>query len=81
MGVWPGVELPSGVTGIFAAFLPDYLDPKNREFTEWVWCNFLESEFASGQLQQMPVRALGGLNKVQEAWNLLKEHKSALAHG
>ncbi|KAK4895544.1 hypothetical protein LTR27_006327 [Elasticomyces elasticus] len=75
MGVWPGVELPSGVTGIFAAFLPDYLDPKNREFTEWVWWEFLESEFASGRLQSVPVRALGGLDKVQEAWNLLKEHK------
>ena len=30
MGVRAGVELPSGVSGFFAQFVDDYLDPKNR---------------------------------------------------
>jgi NADPH:quinone reductase-like Zn-dependent oxidoreductase len=75
MGVRAGVELPSGVSGFFTQFLDDYLDPKNREFTRWVWWDFLESELASGRLQLVPVRVLGGLDKVQEAWDLLKEGK------
>jgi NADPH:quinone reductase-like Zn-dependent oxidoreductase len=75
MGVRAGVELPSGVSGFFTQFLDDYLDPKNREFTRWVWWDFLESELASGRLQLVPVRVLGGLDMVQVAWDLLKEGK------
>lgn len=75
MGVRAGVELPPGVNGTFAPFMEAYLDPKKREFTQWVWWDFLESGLASGRLQQMPVQILGGLDKVQEAWNLLKEGK------
>jgi hypothetical protein len=51
-----------------------YLDPKTRDFTTWVWWDLLESELASG-LQPVPVQILGGLDKVQEAWNLLKAGK------
>ena len=75
MGVRPGVELPPGVSGFFAQFLDDYLDPKNKEFTRWLWWEFLESEFASGNMKFMPVRVVGGLDKVQDAWDLLKEGK------
>ncbi|KAH7063940.1 putative alcohol dehydrogenase [Paraphoma chrysanthemicola] len=75
MGLRPGVELPTGVQVYFAAIMNVYLDPKTRDFTEWVWWDFLESELASGRLQPVPVRVLGGLDKVQEAWNLLKEGK------
>ncbi|GKT68693.1 hypothetical protein ColTof4_01116 [Colletotrichum tofieldiae] len=75
MGLRAGVKLPPGVNGTFAPFLEAYLDPKKREFTQWVWWEFLESELASGRLQHVPIRILGGLEKVQEAWNLLKEGK------
>jgi NADPH:quinone reductase-like Zn-dependent oxidoreductase len=75
MGVRAGVELPAGVSGFFRQFLDDYLDPKNAEFTQWVWWDFLESEFASGKLKLVPVHVMGGLIKVQEAWDLLGEGK------
>jgi NADPH:quinone reductase-like Zn-dependent oxidoreductase len=75
MGVRAGVELPAGVSGSFRQFVDDYLDPKNAEFTQWVWWDFLESEFASGELKLVPVQVIGGLSKVQEAWDLLKEGK------
>lgn len=75
MGVRPGVELPKGVEGNFVPIMDVYLDPKTRNFTTWVWWDVLESELASGRLQQIPVRVLGGLDKVQEAWNLLKAGK------
>jgi NADPH:quinone reductase-like Zn-dependent oxidoreductase len=75
MGVRAGVKLPSGVSGFFAQFVDDYLDPKNRAFTQWLWWDFLESELASGGLRLVPVQIIGGLNKVQEAWDLLKEGK------
>jgi NADPH:quinone reductase-like Zn-dependent oxidoreductase len=75
MGMRTGVKLPAGVRGFFRQFLDDYLDPKNVEFTQWLWWDFLESEFVSGELRLMPVQVIGGLNKVQEAWDLLKEGK------
>ncbi len=75
MGVRAGVELPSGVNGVFAQFVDDYLEPKNADFTQWVWWDFLEHEFASGELKLVPVHVIGGLAKVQEAWDLLKEGK------
>ena len=75
MGVRPGVELPSSVEGKFVAMMDVFLDPKSRDFTTWVWWDFLEGELASGRLQPVPVHVLGGLDKVQEAWNLLKAGK------
>ncbi|KAH7400099.1 chaperonin 10-like protein [Cadophora sp. MPI-SDFR-AT-0126] len=75
MGLRPGVELPPGVQGNFVAIMDVYLDPKTRDFTTWVWWDFLETELASGRLQPVPVQILGGLDKVQEAWNLLKAGK------
>ncbi|WQF90193.1 Putative NAD(P)-binding domain superfamily, trans-enoyl reductase [Colletotrichum destructivum] len=75
MGLRAGVELPPGVNGAFTAVMEPYLNPKKREFTEWVWWEFLESELTSMRLQHVPIRILGGLDKVQEAWNLLKEGK------
>jgi NADPH:quinone reductase-like Zn-dependent oxidoreductase len=75
MGVRPGVSLPLGVSGSFAQFLDDYLDPKNEEFTQWVWWDYLEDVLATGDIQPLPVLVLGGLSKVQEAWNSLMEGK------
>jgi hypothetical protein len=75
MGVRAGVELPLGVSGFFAQFVDDYLDPKNAEFTQWLWWNYLESAFASGELNLVPIQVIGGLTKVQEAWSMLKEGK------
>ncbi|KAJ9651881.1 hypothetical protein H2201_009252 [Coniosporium apollinis] len=75
MGVRKGVKLPDGVTGFFAQFLDDYLDPKNKEFTQWVWWDYMEDALATGSIKLLPVVALGGLSKVQDAWNLLKEGK------
>jgi NADPH:quinone reductase-like Zn-dependent oxidoreductase len=75
MGLRPGVELPPGVQGNFVAIMDVYLDRKTRNFTTWVWWEFLESELASGRLQPVPVQVLGGLDKVQEAWDLLKARK------
>jgi NADPH:quinone reductase-like Zn-dependent oxidoreductase len=75
MGVRPGVTLPPGVTGFFAQFLDDYLDPKNQEFTQWLWWDYMEKGMESGELKPFPVGILGGLNKVQEAWNLVQEGK------
>lgn len=75
MGVRPGVELPSSVEGKFVAIMDVYLDPSSLDFTKWVWWELLEGELASGRLQPVPVHVLGGLDKVQEAWNLLKAGK------
>ncbi|KAI4681710.1 uncharacterized protein J4E84_007305 [Alternaria hordeiaustralica] len=75
MGLRPGVELPTGVQANFVPMMDVYLDPKTRDFTTWVWWDFLESELAAGRLQPVPVQVLGGLDMVQEAWNLLKAGK------
>jgi NADPH:quinone reductase-like Zn-dependent oxidoreductase len=75
MGVRAGVTLPSGVSGFFAQFLDDYLDPKNEEFTRWVWWDYLEDVLATGDIQLLPVQVVGGLSRVQEAWNSLREGK------
>jgi hypothetical protein len=45
------------------------------EFTQWLWWDFLEREFASGEMKLVPVHVIGGLAKVQEAWNLLRDGK------
>lgn len=75
MGLRPGVMLPPGVHGYFAQFLDDYLDPKNKEFTEWLWWEYLENVLQSGKLKFLPVRVVGGLSQVQEAWDNLREGK------
>jgi NADPH:quinone reductase-like Zn-dependent oxidoreductase len=75
MGVRAGVDLPPGVSGFFRQFVDDYLDPKNMEFTHWLWWDFLERKFASGEIKVVPVHVIGGLAQVQEAWNLLKDGK------
>ncbi|KAI4703580.1 hypothetical protein J4E89_010001 [Alternaria sp. Ai002NY15] len=75
MGLRPGVELPAGVQANFVPIMDVYLDPKTRDFTTWVWWDFLECELAAGRLQPVPVHVLGGLDMVQEAWNLLKAGK------
>jgi NADPH:quinone reductase-like Zn-dependent oxidoreductase len=73
MGMRPGVTLPQGVTGLFAQYIDDYLDPRNAEFTQWLWWDYLENALQSGKLQLLPVRTVGGLTQVQEAWDLLKQ--------
>jgi hypothetical protein len=77
MGLRPGVKLPEGVEGKFAQYVDDYLDPKNKDFTEWLWWEYLEQALREEKLRVVPVRTLGGLSKVQEAWNLL--HKGAVS--
>jgi NADPH:quinone reductase-like Zn-dependent oxidoreductase len=73
MGLRPGVTLPPGVSGRFSQFIDDYLDSKNREFTQWLWWQYLENALQSGNLQLLPVRVVGGLSQVQTAWDLLKQ--------
>jgi NADPH:quinone reductase-like Zn-dependent oxidoreductase len=73
MGVRDGVKLPDGVTGFFKQFLDDYIDPKNEEFTRWVWWDYLEAAFADGRLKSLPLELKGGLSKVVEAWLSLRE--------
>ncbi|WKT54077.1 Polyketide synthase, enoylreductase domain [Fusarium oxysporum f. sp. vasinfectum] len=75
MGLRPGVTLPPGVSGHFAQFIDDYLDPKNGEFTKWLWWQYLENTLQSGKLKLLPVRVVGGLSQVQAAWDLLKQGK------
>ncbi len=72
MGVREGVKLPEGVTGYFRQFLDDYLDPKNNEFTRWVWWDYFEQAFREGKLKSVPLDILGGLNEVPRAWELLR---------
>ncbi|KAF2104986.1 GroES-like protein [Rhizodiscina lignyota] len=75
MGVRAGVQLPEGVTGVFIQYLLDFLDPKYKEFTEWVWWDYFEAAFSDGRLKTLPLEVLGGLSKVPEAWNLLRDGK------
>ncbi|KAF9768563.1 hypothetical protein IL306_014139 [Fusarium sp. DS 682] len=75
MGLRAGVKLPPGVNGHFAQFLDDYLDPKNEEFTQWLWWEYLEGAFQSEKMKFLPVRVVGGLSQVQTAWDNLKEGK------
>ncbi|UKZ83993.1 hypothetical protein TrVFT333_011809 [Trichoderma virens FT-333] len=72
MGVRAGVKLPANVTGHFAQYIDDYLDEKNSEFTEWFWWNYLENALAKKQLTSLPLTTLGGLDKAEEAWRILK---------
>ncbi|RHZ70226.1 hypothetical protein CDV55_108336 [Aspergillus turcosus] len=77
MGVREGVKLPDGVRGFFAQFLDDYLDPKNADFTSWVWWEYLEEVVEKDQIQALPTRIMGGLSKTQEAWDLLRQGKTS----
>jgi hypothetical protein len=81
MGVRAGVTLPDGVTGIFAQFLDDYLDPANADFTRWVWWEFLEQKLeqklAGDEMHALPTRVLVGLSHAQEAWDLLRQGKTS----
>jgi NADPH:quinone reductase-like Zn-dependent oxidoreductase len=72
MGVRAGVQLPKGVTGFFTQYIDDYLDEKNREFTEWFWWNWLEAALEQKQLKSIPLTVVGGLDKTGEAWRMLK---------
>jgi D-arabinose 1-dehydrogenase-like Zn-dependent alcohol dehydrogenase len=73
MGVRPGVQLPDGVTGVFRQFLDDFINPKNKEFTQWVWWDYLEAAFADSRLKTVPLEVKGGLSQVSEAWGLLRQ--------
>ncbi|KAH6870896.1 chaperonin 10-like protein [Thelonectria olida] len=75
MGLRQGVTLPPGVSGHFSQFIDDYLDPKNGEFTKWLWWQYMENALQSRKLQLLPVRVVGGLSQVQAAWDLLKQGK------
>ncbi|KAL5041224.1 hypothetical protein BDW71DRAFT_213235 [Aspergillus fruticulosus] len=77
MGVRAGVTLPDGVTGVFAQFLDDYLDPANADFTRWVWWEFLEQKLAGDEMHALPTRILGGLSHAQEAWDLLRQGQTS----
>jgi len=77
IGVQPGAKLPLGFTDSFHQFMDDYLDPKNKEFTEWRWWNYLEDAFINGRLKELPVEVMGGLSQVQAACNLLHEGKAS----
>ncbi|EXJ66185.1 uncharacterized protein A1O5_10801 [Cladophialophora psammophila CBS 110553] len=74
-GVRTGVRLPEGVTGSFHQFADDYLDPKNAQFTEWFWWEYLEAAFADRRLKSLPLQVELGLSKVLVAWNLLRQGK------
>ncbi|KAH6953540.1 chaperonin 10-like protein [Fusarium avenaceum] len=75
MGLRQGAKLPPGVEAKFESILDVFLDPKNKEFTEWVWWDYLENALQSGKFKIMPVRVIGGLSKVQEAWDNLRDGK------
>lgn len=72
MGVRDGVQLPQGVSGKFAQYIDDFLNPENREFTEWVWWDYLEKVVSQGKLQSTPIEVKGGLSQTKAAWNALK---------
>ncbi|CAI6074288.1 unnamed protein product [Clonostachys chloroleuca] len=75
MGLRQGVTLPPGVSVRFAQFLDDYMEPKNEEFTKWLWWQYLENALQFGTLKLLPVRVVGGLSQVQTAWDLIKQGK------
>jgi hypothetical protein len=75
MGVREGVQLPEGVRGLFAQFTDEYLKPENAEHTKWLWWDYLEHLLSTGSLKYLPHKVVGDLTNVQDAWDLLKEHK------
>lgn len=75
MGLRQGATLPPGVEAKFEPILDVFLDPKNKEFTEWLWWDYLENALQSDKFKIMPVRVIGGLSKVQEAWDNLRDGK------
>jgi NADPH-dependent curcumin reductase CurA len=72
MGVRSGVKLPPGVSGWFVQYLDDFVDPKNRDFVEWVWWDYLDKAVSAGKLKSLPVEVKGGLNETKAAWSALK---------
>jgi D-arabinose 1-dehydrogenase-like Zn-dependent alcohol dehydrogenase len=72
MGVRKGVQLPQGVSGKFTQYVDDFLNPENREFTEWVWWDYLEKAVSQGKLKSTPVEAKGDLSQTKAAWKALK---------
>lgn len=74
MGLRDNVKLPDGVTGRFHQFIDDYLDPKNKEFTQWFWWGYLEKVLANKELTSLPLEIYGGLSRVDDAWNALRLH-------
>ncbi|POR31161.1 Uncharacterized protein TPAR_08622 [Tolypocladium paradoxum] len=75
MGVRSGVKLPDGVTGHFHQFVDDYLDPDNKQFTQWFWWDYLEKALANNQLKSVPLELKGGLSQVSAAWDTLRDNK------
>ncbi|KAH8659764.1 putative alcohol dehydrogenase [Xylariales sp. PMI_506] len=73
MGLRDGVTLPPGVQVKFAQFLDDYLDPKNKGFTEWLWWDYLENTLQSNKIKPLPLNIIGGLSKLQAALDLLSQ--------
>lgn len=71
-GVRKNVKLPEGTTGRFHQFLDDYLDPKNKEFTQWFWWDYLEKLLANRMLRSVPLEIYGGLSRVGDAWDTLR---------
>ncbi len=75
LGVRRETKLPAGVTGAFAQFLDDYLDPAKADFTRWWWWEYLETALREGKLAPVSVDVQGGLNSVVGAWALLRGDK------
>lgn len=74
-GIQPGVQFPAGVSGFFQQFLDDYLDPKNKEFVEWMWWDYLEAAFDDGRLKSVPLQVMEGLPQATEAWDLIRREQ------
>lgn len=75
MGVRTGVKLPDSVTVRFHQFVDDYLDPKNQQFTQWFWWDYLENAMVKHELKTVPLELYGGLSRVGAAWNALRDNK------
>jgi hypothetical protein len=73
MGVRPTVVLPTGVEGFFVQYLDDYLKPENADFTRWLFWEFLEEGLVKGRLKLGRVEVIGGLGKLQEGLDRLRE--------
>ncbi|KAK5991695.1 Trans-enoyl reductase himH-like protein [Cladobotryum mycophilum] len=72
-GVRDGVEFPPGVTGGFGMFLQEIMDPKNVEFKEWLWWDYLEKALSNNDLESLPVEVVGGLSQAKTAWDTLRK--------
>ena len=75
MGLRQGVALPDNVTVSFHQYLDDYLDPANKDFTEWFWWEYLENALERKKLKGLPIVVKGGLSQVKVAWDALREER------